>query len=321
MIDMHYDVVVIGGGAAGLSAALQLARSRRAVLVLDAGEPRNAPAAGVHGFLSRDGVPPATLLELGRTEVRAYGGQVVAAQVRTVARVGDGFSVTLDDNRVVNARRLLVTTGLVDELPDVPGVRERWGRDVVHCPYCHGWEVRDQAVGVLATSSRAMHQVLLFRQLTSDLVLFTHTGPVLTEEQVEQLAARDVRVVEGIVDSLEIVDDRLTGVRLHDGTVVARQALVIMPRMVARAQVLTSLGLLPAAHSLGMGESIVPADGTGRTDIPGVWVAGNVADLSAGVMAAAASGVAAATAMNADLAIEDTRQAVAAYRKPAGHVA
>lgn len=324
MFDTPYDVVVVGGGAAGLSAALQLARSRRSVLVLDAGEPRNAPAAGVHGFLSRDGVSPATLLELGRAEVRGYGGQVVEAHVSSASRQGDGFAVTLDDGRVVNARRLLVTTGLLDELPNVPGVRERWGRDVVHCPYCHGWEVCDQAVGVLASGPLAMHQVLLFRQLTSDLVLFTHAGPGFSEEQSEQLAARGVQVVDGLVEALEVTGDRLTGVRLHDGRVVPRQALVVMPRLVARSQVLAGLGLHPTPHVLGIGESIVAKDATGLTDIPGVWVAGNVADLSAGVMAAAAGGVAAAAAANADLVAEDTQRALAAYRQqPAaasGHV-
>src|SRR5579859_5773744 len=142
-----YDVVVVGGGAAGLSGALLLARSRRSVLVIDAGEPRNAPAAAAHGFLSRDGVSPLELLQLGRAEVRGYGGQLTQARVLSVARGEDAFSLTLDDASVVSARRLLVASGLVDELPDVPGVRERWGRDVLHCPYCHGWEVRDQAVG------------------------------------------------------------------------------------------------------------------------------------------------------------------------------
>jgi thioredoxin reductase len=308
-----YDVVVVGGGAAGLSGALTLARSRRAVLVLDAGEPRNAPAAGVHGFLSRDGISPLALLELGRAEVRAYGGRVVEGRVSSAMRERDGFAVSLDDGRVVSARRLLVTTGLVDELPNVPGVRERWGRDVLHCPYCHGWEVRDQAVGVLASGAMAMHQALLFRQLTSDLVLFTDTAPALTDEQIEQLAARDIRVVTGVVDSLQIVDDRLTGVRLRDGTVVPRQALVVGPRFVARSQVLASLGLHPTVHPLGVGEFIA-ADATGRTDVPGVWVAGNVTDLTAQVMSAAAGGVFAAAAINADLVAEDTRRAVSAHR-------
>jgi thioredoxin reductase len=304
-------VVVAGGGTAGLSAALLLARSRRSVLVIDAGEPRNAPAAGVHGLLSRDGINPLELLELGRAEVRGYGGQVMEGQVRSATRDGDGFAVILDDNRVVTARRLLVTTGLVDELPDVPGVRERWGRDVLHCPYCHGWEVRDQAVGVLASGPRAVHMALLFRQLTSDVVLFTHVAPPLTDGESEQLAARDIRVVSGIVDSLEVVDDRLTGVRLRGGMVVARQALVVTPRFVARSQVLSSLGLRPIAHPLGMGE-FVAADATGLTNVPGVWVAGNITDLAASVVVAAAGGASAAAAINADLVAEDTRRAVSA---------
>ncbi|MFL6056110.1 MAG: NAD(P)/FAD-dependent oxidoreductase, partial [Actinoallomurus sp.] len=165
-----YDEVVVGGGAAGLSGALTLARSRRSVVVIDAGSPRNAPAAGVHGFLSRDGIPPAELLERGRAEVCGYGGQVVPGEVDAVAREENGFSVALTDGRVVRARRLLVATGAVDELPDIPGLHARWGRDVVHCPYCHGWEVRDQAIGVLATGPLSVHQALLFRQLSSDVV-------------------------------------------------------------------------------------------------------------------------------------------------------
>ncbi|MDQ4104176.1 MAG: FAD-dependent oxidoreductase, partial [Actinomycetota bacterium] len=127
-----YDVVVVGGGAAGLSGALILARARRSVVVIDAGTPRNAPAAGVHGLLARDGIPPAELLERGRAEVRSYGGQVVSGEVGAVVRNDDGFAVTLADGRTVRARRLLVSTGLVDELPDIPGLRARWGRDVLH---------------------------------------------------------------------------------------------------------------------------------------------------------------------------------------------
>jgi thioredoxin reductase len=207
----------------------------------------------------------------------------------------------------------LVATGLVDELPDVAGVRERWGRDVIHCPYCHGWEARDQAVGVLASGPMAMHQTLLFRQLTSDVVLFTHTAPPLTDDQAEELAARDIRVVTGRVDSLEVTDDHLTGVRLHDGRVVARQALVVGPPMVARSEVLAALGLQPTPHPLGLGE-FIRADATGLTDVPGVWVAGNVSDLSATVVASAAAGVTAAAAINADLVAEDTRRAITARR-------
>ena len=308
-----FDVAVIGGGAAGLSAALVLARARRAVIVIDAGSPRNAPAAGVHGFLTRDGMPPAELIAVGRQEVERYGGRVVQAEARAACRTADGFEVALDDDRLVVARRLVVTTGLVDELPDVPGLRERWGRDVLHCPYCHGWEVRDQPVGILGTGPMAVHQALMFRQWTPDIVLFMHTAPAMTDEQAEQVAARGIRVVPGSVASLEVTDDQLTAVRLADGTRVARPALAIAPRFMARSEVLTSLGLRTSRHPLGIGE-YVAADATGLTDVPGVWVAGNVTDLMAQVVTAAAGGAAAAAAVNADLIADDTRRAVVAYR-------
>ncbi len=147
------DVLVVGGGPAGLSAALVLGRSRRSVLVVDAGEPRNAPADALHEFLSRDGTPPQELLEVGRAEVARYGVDSHAGRAVSASRAGDRFRVGLDGGGTVLARRLVVSTGLVDELPQVPGLAERWGRDVLHCPYCHGWEVRDQAIGVLATAA------------------------------------------------------------------------------------------------------------------------------------------------------------------------
>jgi thioredoxin reductase len=312
-----YDVVVVGGGAAGLNGALMLARSRRSVLVVDAGAPRNAPAAGVHGLLAREGMPPGELLERGRAEVRSYGGSVVEGEVVSAERDGDGFTVGLADGRTVGARRLLVTTGLVDELPDVPGLRERWGRDVLHCPYCHGWEVRDQAIGVLACGPMAVHQALLFRQLSADVVLFAHTQPAPSGEQAEQLAALGIRVVTGEVAGLEVADDRLVGVRLADGTVVERAAVTVQSRMVARAGFLAGLGLTPAPHPSGMGEHLV-ADAAGRSSVPGVWLAGNVTDLAAQVGSAAAAGAFAGAQVNADLVAEDARRAVAAAREPLG---
>jgi thioredoxin reductase len=312
-----YDVVVVGGGAAGLNGALMLARSRRSVVVIDAGVPRNAPAAGVHGLLAREGMPSGELLERGRAEVRSYGGQVVDGEVVTAARDGDGFTVGLADGRTTRARRLLVTTGLVDELPDVPRLRERWGRDVLHCPYCHGWEVRDQAIGVLACGPMAVHRALLFRELSDDVTLFAHTQPVPAGEQAEQLAALGIPVVTGEVAALEVVDDRLVGVRLADGTVVERAAVTVQSRMVARAGFLADLGLTPVPHPSGMGEHLV-ADAAGRSDVPGVWVAGNVTDLAAQVGAAAAAGPAAGAQLNYDLVVEDTRRVVAAAREPLG---
>ena len=306
-----YDVVVTGGGAAGLNGALQLARSRRSVLVVDAGQPRNRPAHAVHGLLGHDGLPPAQLLARGRDEVRGYGGEVVTGAVAAVrGDLDSGFTVALADGRAVRARRLLVTSGLVDELPDIPGLRERWGRDVVHCPYCHGWEVRDQAIGVLASGPRSVHQALLFRQLSDDVVYF-RGGTALDDAEGAQLAARGIRVVDGEVSALVIADDRLAGVRLADGSVVPRQAVAVGARMTARAGFLADLGLKPSEHPSGMGVHI-PADPAGRTEVPGVWAAGNVTDLFAQVGASAAAGALAGAVINADLVEEEVRRAVAA---------
>lgn len=309
-LENDYDVVVAGGGAAGLNGALMLARSRRTVVVIDAGEPRNAPAEGIHGLLGHDGKPPSELLAQGRAEVRRYGGQVVSGEIIAAGRTDDGFTIGLADGRSVRARRLLVTTGLTDELPDIAGLRERWGRDVVHCPYCHGWEVRDRAIGVLGTGPMSMHQVQLFRQLSDDVVFFTHAGAEPTAEEAERLAARGIRIVAGKVTAIETKDDRITGVRLADGTVIAREVVATGTRMVARAGFLDDLGLPTVDHPAGVGRYI-PADATGRTEVAGVWAAGNVTELTAQVGAAAAAGAMAGAQINADLVEAEVRAAVA----------
>jgi thioredoxin reductase len=308
-MDERYDVAIIGGGPAGLSGAMTLGRSRRSVVVVDAGAPRNAPAAAVHAFFTRDGTPPAELLAAGRAEAEAYGARLVDGSVVGVVAHDGGFELTLGDGGVLSARRLLVTTGLVDELPDVPGVRELWGDQVIHCPYCHGWEVRDQAIGVLASGPMSTHQALLFRQLSDDVVVFAHTNPP-TDEQRAELAARGIPIVEGEVAALDVRDGRLTGVRLVDGGSIARDVVVVAPRFVARSDVLAGLGVEVVEHGPGVGWR-VSADATGRTNVPGVWVAGNVTDLSAQVVAAAAAGTVAAAAINADLVADEVRRALA----------
>ena len=213
-----YDVVVVGGGTAGLSAALILGRSRRRTLVVDAGEPRNAPAAHMHGYLSRDGMSPAEFLEAGRREVASYGVELAEDRVTGAVPDGaDGFHVPLAGGRTVHARRLVVTTGLVDELPDIAGVAERWGRDVLHCPYCDGWEVRDRPFGVIASRSRARTKHCSCR-----------TGPTTSRSScipfrpcrtrtARRLAAANIVVVTGEVAGLAVEADRLTGVRMADG--------------------------------------------------------------------------------------------------------
>jgi thioredoxin reductase len=299
---MTYDVVVVGGGPAGLSGAVALGRALRRVLVVDAGEPRNAPAEGIHNYLTRDDESPADFAARGRAEVGRYGGEVRQGAVAAVTRDGDDFRVELTDGTVIAARRLLVTSGLRDVLPDIPGLAERWGRTVLHCPYCHGYEVRGTPIGVIATGHMAMHAGLLWSQWTDDLVLFTNEVLTPDEEQARQLAARGVRVVPGRVVS---VGDG--GVRLADGTVVPRDHLVVQTRLECRADFLAPLGVKPVEHPAGVGTHLPAEDPSGRTSVPGMWVAGNVTDPMAQVITSAAAGLTAGAMINADLVLADAR--------------
>src|SRR5699024_4391276 len=150
MTNNNWDVVIIGGGAAGLSAALVLSRARRRVVVIDAGAQRNLPAAHMHGFLSRDGFPPDELVTVGREEVTNYGGEFVNGEAVSAQRVDtQRFAVTLDNGSVLHSRRLIVASGVVDHLPAIIGLQERWGKDLLHCPYCHGWEVQERRIAVI----------------------------------------------------------------------------------------------------------------------------------------------------------------------------
>lgn len=289
---------MIGGGAAGLSAALVLGRARRSVAVVDAGAPRNAPAAHMQGFLSRDGMPPAELLRAARSEVLRYGVMLVDDRVVEVAR---GFTVRLAERGSLAAGRLLLATGAIDDLPDIPGARERWGRDFLHCPYCHGWEVRDQPIGVLGTDPGSVDHAHLLRQWSEDVIFFSHTETVSTRD-LASLQARGIRLVDGEVARFSIVDDQLRAVELTDGRAFPRTAVFMRPTLHG-----ASAGL---AVSLGcdVDESgFIRADATGRSSVPGVWVAGNASNPRAQVITAAGDGSAAAIALNTDLVEEDVR--------------
>ena len=299
-----YDVAIIGGGAAGLSAALVLTRARRRVVVIDSGEPRNAPAAHMQGFLSRDGIPPAELLAVGRKEVASYGGHLVRGVVTSIHPRDDAeFTVSVENHDTLSARRILVTTGLRDEIPALSGVRERWGRDLLHCPYCHGHEVRDQQLGVLGGTTEAVQHALIIRQWSDDLVYFSHTGTPTPAER-EQLLARKIAIVEGPVSQLVVKDDRLIGVQLENGRVIPREAVFVRPNFVPNNRLLIELGC--SSNDNGW----VVADATGRTTVTGVWVAGNAVNPRAQVITAAGEGSAAAIAINNDLVDEDVLLAV-----------
>jgi len=362
--DVDADVVVIGGGAAGLSAALTLGRMNRRVVVIDAGEPRNAPASGVHALLGREGVPPLELLAQGRQEIAAHGAVIVDDRAIGVSRLsapgagndearhdaaGDGaadedgashdgsgpapgFLVRTASGRELRARRVIVATGVVDELPAIPGLAERWGRDVIHCPYCHGWEVRGRSVAILATDARATHLALLMRSLSDRVAIVADGGSLPSSADRELLEASGVRVVAGRPERL-VVDaerDAIAGVEVAveaprddgsadaagDSILVPAEAVLVTTRMTARVDFLASLGLTPVPHPAGVGEH-VPADALGVTSVEGVRVVGNATDLMAQVGPAAAQASMAAAHLNAELALLDARARLAAARVPA----
>jgi len=259
----------------------------------------------MHGFLGSDGRPPTELLAAGRDEVTRYGGHLASGVVTSIvpdagtAAAGRlGFEVSLEDGPSLRTRRVLITTGLRDDIPDLPGVRERWGRDLLHCPYCHGYEVRDQPLGVLGGTPEAVAHAHLIRQWSDDVVFFPN-GDAVTTTQREQLASRAIGIIEHPVARLVVESDRLVGVRLVTGHVVPRAAVFVRPRFVPNDTLLTGLGC--ATHDSGW----VVADPTGRTSVRGVWAAGNAVNPRAQVISAAGEGSAAAIAINNDLVDED----------------
>jgi thioredoxin reductase len=261
----------------------------------------------MHGFLSRDGTPPTELLTAARAEVRRYGLRLVDDQV---VEITNRFTLRLAAAAELHARRVLLATGAVDELPDIGGARERWGRDFLHCPYCHGWEVRDQPIGVLATGPGSADHAHLLRQWSDDVVFFAHTQPLTVSERAT-LEARGVEVVDGLVARFVVVDNRLSAVQLADGRTIPRAAVFIRPTLEPRdRRLVESLGC-----DLDEG-GFVRVDAAGRSSVPGVWAAGNVANPRAQVITAAGEGSAAAIAINADLVDEDVGNALQGVTQP-----
>jgi thioredoxin reductase/protein-L-isoaspartate O-methyltransferase len=309
-VERHCDVAVVGGSAAGLAAALQLGRQRRSVIVIDAGEPRNAPAAHMHSYLGHEGLAPPALLAIGREEVRSYGGEVVAGRVERVLQDDDDrFRLELVGGHAVVARRVLAATGLVDELPAIDGLSEHWGRDVIHCPFCHGFEVRDRSIVQIVSHPMGLHTTPLLRQLTAHLTVVLHDLDDLDTEELDALRAGGVRVISGHVDRvLAGADGRVGGVELAGHPPLLADAVAISPGFRVRAEPFAPLGVRTVAHVSGLGE-VVETDATGATSVPGLYAAGNVTDPSQQVLQAAANGSRVGATISFSLAEDDLEAA------------
>jgi len=292
----HHDVVIIGGGPAGLSAAVMLGRARRSVIVIDERRPRNRRAPHMHGLLGRDGMSPLELLEQGRADAHKYGVEFIDGAATAIERAGDGFIVR--GPRDLHARRVIVATGLVDVLPDIPGVEELWGTAAVVCPYCDGWEVRDEPLGVIATSPMSRNQAHLLRQWTSQLTVFGAREAGIPEDELTTLAARGITLAPpalGIREAGDVVVQTAQGEHHVKRVFVGARP---KPSDTLLAELGCAMDATPAGPYVG-------TDPGGQTSVPGVWAIGNVADMKALVPIALGAGTLAATQVNISLLEEE----------------
>ena len=302
----QWDAVVIGGGAAGLSAALMLGRSRRRVLVVDSGQPRNRFAAHMHGVLGDDGTAPAELLRRGREELAAYDvtirhGEVTGVEERAGHDKSDdeaGLTVRFSGAPPASTRALILATGMTDGLPDVPGVREFWGTGVLHCPYCHGWEVRGRRLAVLGTTEMSLHQAQLVRQWSDDLVFFTAALGELAPDVAARLRSRGVELVDTPVAEILSRDGQLSGARLTDGREIGLDAVFVASEARPHDELVAHLGLDRATNPMG---SFLATDMSGKTSHPRIWAAGNVSNPGATVPVAMSAGAMAGGMVNVAL--------------------
>jgi len=295
----HFEVIVIGGGSAGLAASIALGRSRRSVLVIDEGQPRNAPAQHAHNVLGQEGISPLELLERGRTEAQEYGVRIINSAVDSLTgSLNDGFAVRVADQEF-SAERIVLATGLKDELPQIPGLEQAWGTSAIHCAYCHGWEVRDQEIIVIGCGPMSAHQAMMFQQLSSKITFVDHDPSELNEEGTNLLAKLGIPVVRQSIAQLAFDQTgQLESVKLENNEELTAQSVIVASRMNANADLYLALDGALTEHPLG---TFIKVNETGATDVPGVYAVGNASNLGAMVMAAAASGTLAGAAINAEL--------------------
>ncbi|XSG74124.1 NAD(P)/FAD-dependent oxidoreductase [Herpetosiphon llansteffanensis] len=296
-----FDVIIVGGSVAGLSAALVLGRARRKVVVLDSQQPRNAQSPGVHNFLSRDGILPAELRQIGRDQLKPYPSvEVRFATAEQAQAIDSGFVVTLDDGSELHSRKLLIASGVIDELPAIEGMAELWGSSVFHCPYCHGWEVRDQPLAVLVSDAdRLFHVATLLQNWSSDLVVCTNGEAQLSPEQRQILAKLNLPIREDHLVGIEQANGQLTHLIFDQGEPLARSGLLIGVPQRQRSQLPAQLGCETSDNPQMPG--LIKVQMLGQTSVPGVYAAGDATAGMQQAINAAAGGAMAGAGINHEL--------------------
>jgi thioredoxin reductase len=297
-IDITFDVIIVGGGPAGLSAAVVLGRCCRRVLVCDAGNPRNAKSHGVHGFLSREGILPGELLKVAREQAAGYGVSMTEGFVTSVCEDSGAFAVSLQDGKQFRARKVLLATGVVDRIPQIEGIEELYGKSVHHCPYCDGWEHKGQPIAVYGKGSGGVALALAMKTWSGDVVLCTDGTRIRTQEKL-RLIGQGIEVRQKKIVRLEGEDGELSRVLFEDGTSIPRRALFFSTGNVQRSHIPIDLGC-----SLNKNGVVLTTRGC-ATNVPGIYVAGDASFDAQFVAVAAAEGAKAAMTINATLQKED----------------
>ena len=285
---MLFDVVIVGGGPAGLSAALNLGRARKRVLLCDAGPRRNAAAKEIHGFVTRDGTPPSEFRRIGREQLEPYGSvEARDVQVEEIRGEKGAFEVRLSTG-IVQARRILLCTGMIDELPDIEGFRELWGHSIFQCPYCHAWEEQDRRFGFLAPGPELLEFALLLRGWTNDVTVLTD-GRFAVQTDLESAGVR--------IEERRIARISKGEVELVDGGSLPLDVLFARPPQ-RQVGLVNALGL-----ALDSGGYVVVDEGR-QTSVAGIYAAGDLATPMQSAILAAAAGMQAAARINHELTVE-----------------
>ncbi len=299
-----YEVTIIGGGPAGLSAALTLGRSRRRTLVFDAGRPRNAPAHAAHNFFTRDGTPPSELLEIGRAQLGAYPSvELRKLPIQDVEKLPQGgFALLTQDGDRTITEQLILATGVVDSLPPIEGLRELWGTGVFHCPYCHGWEVRDQPFVLIAQRSEAKHLAMLLRGWSSDVTVCPASSEVFSPQELEELSSAGLDIKVPVIELKGDASGAVREVVLEDGERLGPAAVFTSAPIRQRSPLPEQLGC--QLHEEGMFKGLVKVDEFGASGVPGLYVVGDAAQGFAQVINAASEGSKTATMLNNGLLLQ-----------------